>query len=400
MSLFRDAPDHFTRWLFARGILPDAASTDARGEHYVSRPPSAPMGATRSDHDGGGWPARHPPAPRARAVAIWRGGAGWRVALDDGGQHRGRRRGAMPRPSGADPALPGLGGGSGPSGLRRRSLAAGTPWRHRSGRGRADRRYRPHDAGRPWRRSTGPGIAAPSWPYLGAACWRGRRAPSRTASTLSPTRPSPAPRAACSACCGGACAGGRPTSDGRRWWTPSASGCRLWAALPPGEQRRVAAPPAAVLGGPSVPRRAAALRPGRGVAGGGPARRCCGPVSCGLDADAAGLAPLWRAPVTRRAPQLRCRRALHRARQRAAHRPAGRRSRRRAGWPARTASASASRSTPREPHHRLADGAAAGRLWAFGPVTRGSFGEMTGQPDIVRHVARTVPGLLEALAES
>ena len=35
-----------------------------------------------------------------------------------------------------------------------------------------------------------------------------------------------------------------------------------------------------------------------------------------------------------------------------------------------------------------ADGRAAPGLFAFGPMTRGSFGEMTGAPDIARHVER------------
>ncbi len=37
MSLYRDDPGHATRWLLAQGVLPDAASTDARGHHYVAR---------------------------------------------------------------------------------------------------------------------------------------------------------------------------------------------------------------------------------------------------------------------------------------------------------------------------------------------------------------------------
>ena len=37
MSLFKDDPSHFTRWLFERGYLPDAESTDALARHYVSR---------------------------------------------------------------------------------------------------------------------------------------------------------------------------------------------------------------------------------------------------------------------------------------------------------------------------------------------------------------------------
>jgi uncharacterized NAD(P)/FAD-binding protein YdhS len=34
-------------------------------------------------------------------------------------------------------------------------------------------------------------------------------------------------------------------------------------------------------------------------------------------------------------------------------------------------------------------------LYAFGPMTRGSFGEMTGAPDIAHHVEATVAGLLD-----
>lgn len=37
MSLYQDDPTHATRWLFSHGVLPDATSTDARGHHYVAR---------------------------------------------------------------------------------------------------------------------------------------------------------------------------------------------------------------------------------------------------------------------------------------------------------------------------------------------------------------------------
>ena len=34
-------------------------------------------------------------------------------------------------------------------------------------------------------------------------------------------------------------------------------------------------------------------------------------------------------------------------------------------------------------------------LFAFGPITRGTFGEMTGAPDILRHIEHVVPTLIE-----
>ncbi|WP_131196070.1 FAD/NAD(P)-binding protein [Lichenihabitans psoromatis] len=44
------------------------------------------------------------------------------------------------------------------------------------------------------------------------------------------------------------------------------------------------------------------------------------------------------------------------------------------------------------------EGRAQPGLLAIGPLTRGSFGEMTGAPDIVRHIARVMVGLLEPLS--
>jgi uncharacterized NAD(P)/FAD-binding protein YdhS len=35
-------------------------------------------------------------------------------------------------------------------------------------------------------------------------------------------------------------------------------------------------------------------------------------------------------------------------------------------------------------------------LFAFGPITRGTFGEMTGAPDILRQIERVVPSVIEA----
>jgi uncharacterized NAD(P)/FAD-binding protein YdhS len=35
-------------------------------------------------------------------------------------------------------------------------------------------------------------------------------------------------------------------------------------------------------------------------------------------------------------------------------------------------------------------------LFAFGPITRGTFGEMTGAPDILRQIQRVAPTLTNA----
>jgi hypothetical protein len=37
-------------------------------------------------------------------------------------------------------------------------------------------------------------------------------------------------------------------------------------------------------------------------------------------------------------------------------------------------------------------------LFAFGPITRGTFGEMTGAPDILRQIERVVPTFTNAKA--
>ena len=43
-----------------------------------------------------------------------------------------------------------------------------------------------------------------------------------------------------------------------------------------------------------------------------------------------------------------------------------------------------------------ADGTAQPELFAFGPITRGTFGEMTGAPDILRQIERVIPVLTDA----
>ncbi len=85
MSLFKEDPDHLTRWLHESGRLPDAASTDSRGHHYVARGAfgdyvldtlTRTMAASDLRHA-----LRH---HRARAVAIHPDGPGWVVELSTG----------------------------------------------------------------------------------------------------------------------------------------------------------------------------------------------------------------------------------------------------------------------------------------------------------------------------
>jgi uncharacterized NAD(P)/FAD-binding protein YdhS len=85
MSLFGDDSEHLTRWLFAHGLLPDPASTDARDQHYVAR---AAFGNYVADVLAETVAAAGPRAAfrhhRVRAVAITAAGSGWTVGLSDG----------------------------------------------------------------------------------------------------------------------------------------------------------------------------------------------------------------------------------------------------------------------------------------------------------------------------
>ena len=85
MSLFAGALSDVTDWLFQRKILPgDGASTDSSGDHYVAR---AHYGAYVADTLAKTLAAaphvrlRH---HRARATHVARAGAGWSVALSNG----------------------------------------------------------------------------------------------------------------------------------------------------------------------------------------------------------------------------------------------------------------------------------------------------------------------------
>jgi uncharacterized NAD(P)/FAD-binding protein YdhS len=85
MSLFREDPDHLTRWLIEKGRLPDVASTDSRGHHYVARSAFGSyvldtLARTMQVAD----PRKALRHYRARAVAICSDGAGWAVELSSG----------------------------------------------------------------------------------------------------------------------------------------------------------------------------------------------------------------------------------------------------------------------------------------------------------------------------
>jgi uncharacterized NAD(P)/FAD-binding protein YdhS len=84
MSLFRDDPTHFTRWLFDQGYLPDRGSIDALGRHY---PPRSAFGAyveyllnytIAQSRYGSSLRHRH-----SRAIALQPTYSGWRVELSD-----------------------------------------------------------------------------------------------------------------------------------------------------------------------------------------------------------------------------------------------------------------------------------------------------------------------------
>ena len=85
MSLFRDDPTHFTRWLFDQGYLPHRESTDALGRHY---PPRSAFGAYVEDRlnhaiaqsrHGSSLRRRH-----SRAITLHPMHSAWRVELSDG----------------------------------------------------------------------------------------------------------------------------------------------------------------------------------------------------------------------------------------------------------------------------------------------------------------------------
>ena len=84
MSLFSDDGPHFTRWLFDHGWLPDGRSTDRRGHHYV---PRGAFGAYVSDNLERAYASVSITAElrvtRSRAISLLRESSGWRVILRD-----------------------------------------------------------------------------------------------------------------------------------------------------------------------------------------------------------------------------------------------------------------------------------------------------------------------------
>ena len=85
MSLFPEDGDHLTRWLFDHGVLPDPASTDPKGHHYVPRSAYGDYVADVLKRTiaaaGGRVELRH---HRARATGVRPAGGGWAVDLSDG----------------------------------------------------------------------------------------------------------------------------------------------------------------------------------------------------------------------------------------------------------------------------------------------------------------------------
>ena len=395
MSLFGQAPDHFTDWLFARGVLPDAASTDVRGEHYVAR---AAFGAYAAETlaeagDRLGIALRH---RRARARAVSEAGTGWRVALDDGEVLE--ADGVALCPGHPAPALP--------CPVSPAALA------------------HPGFVGNPWRAGAVAGIGRDAsvlvvgtgltmLDVLASLERTGHRGPVVAVSRrgllarpqgafpdgYDPFADSPLPRTARDLV--GILRRGLAARGAGVGWQEVVDAFRFrlrpfWAALPPAEQRRVVR---RLLPFWEVHRFRAAPQP-------------------------FALAEAWRA-----AGRLNVLRAAVAALDVEAERlvaalvPVGGTVERRAfdAVVLCTGPGHALRSDPLiadlvarglahpdgiglgiavDPASRVLDAGNAPqpRLWAFGPVTRGSFGEMTGQPDIVKHIARTVPDLLDSLA--
>jgi uncharacterized NAD(P)/FAD-binding protein YdhS len=86
MGLSKEDPTEATRWLFANGVLPDAASDDGSGQFYVAR---SAYGAFVADTLRRTIEAAADRVTfvhrRASATSLERSGAGWQVSLDDGG---------------------------------------------------------------------------------------------------------------------------------------------------------------------------------------------------------------------------------------------------------------------------------------------------------------------------
>lgn len=86
MGLSADDPGEATRWFFDHGVLPDADSADGEGHFYVPRHAygSFVMDVLRRTLEDAGSRVRFTHR-RAAVRAVVRAGDGWRVATDDGG---------------------------------------------------------------------------------------------------------------------------------------------------------------------------------------------------------------------------------------------------------------------------------------------------------------------------
>lgn len=395
MSLLPEVPDHFTDWLEVRGILPDAAATDRRGDHYVSRAAFGAYVEETLERTAAASPDVRLNHHRARAVAVERSGPGWRVALAGGetlaaegvALCTGHAASAPPCPvSAAAQAHPGF---------------VADPWR-------------PEALAPIGRDATvlvvGTGLSmldvVASLDRIGhrgsllAVSRRGLLARPQGAfpDGFDPFAEAPMPRTARELL--------RLLRRGLRdrapgvGWQEVVDGFRfrlraLWAALPPAEQRRVVR---RLLPFWEVHRFRAAPQPFDLAARWRDDGRLgiLRAALVALDADAAGLVAALARPgaaVERRTfdavvlctgpgNALRCDPLVRDLLARGLARPDG---------------VGLGLAVDGESRLCAADGGVVPGLWAFGPLTRGSFGEMTGQPDIVRHIARTVPDLLEAL---
>ena len=399
MSLLPDDSGHLTRWLFDRGALPDAASTMVEGEHYV---PRTAFGAYAADTLERAAAEARPGAVlrhrRARAIAVEPRAAGWCVALDDGQRLdtdavalcTGHPAPVPPCPvSDAARAHPGL---------------VLDPWRPEAFAGL------PPDGA-----VLVVGTGLTMLDVVATLDRVGHRGPVLAVSRrgllprpqgafpdgFDPFADTPLPQTALDLL--------RILRDGLARLTPAhgwqevadafrARLAPMWSALPPVEQRRVrrkllpfwevhrfrAAPQPFALAerwrrdGRLVIARAALTS--LDIANGRLVAELSSRASA-VDRRSFDAAVLCTGPGS----ALRADPLVHGLVEAGLAQPDG------VGLGIAVDAGS-----------RVIDrtGAAQDGLRAFGPLTRGSFGEMTGEPDIVRHIARTVPGLLEALGSA
>ncbi|WP_237478470.1 FAD/NAD(P)-binding protein [Lichenibacterium dinghuense] len=392
MSLLPEEPDHLTRWLFAQGHLPDAGSTAAPGEHYV---PRALFGAYAAETLAEAARAAGPRAAlrhrRARASSVSPRGAGWRVTLDDG---RSLDAEAVAVCTGHPAPVP-------PCPVSEAARAhpgyVPDPWR-----AQAFGRLPPEgtvlivgtgltmlDAVATLHRTGHRGSVL-------AVSRRGLlpRPQGAFPDGFDPFADAPLPRTAVELL--RVLRGGIARLSPDHGWQEVADAFRarltpMWRALPAAEQRRVAR---RLLPYWEVHRFRAAPQPSMLVE----RWRAEGRLAIaraavtGIDAEGGRLAAelggtgrrLFDAAVicTGPAAAVRADPLLRGLVEAGLARPDG-----------------VGAGVAVDPEGRLLDGrgAASDTLRAFGPITRGSFGEMTGEPDITRHLARSVPGLLAAL---